>query len=260
MSEATASWNSNRRTFFEATAGAIVAASAGAPALSGQTSAKPNLLLILTDQQHLDTIAAGGNPYLRTPALDSLKRRGVSFTQSYCPNPICSPSRGSIFSGRMASESGVPKNGRPIRKGVPNIGQWFRENSDYETVYAGKWHLPRSYTSHIPGFRVLPGGIGGQGNVGDTAVSLACQAYLRNRRLNKPFLLTASFMQPHDICEWLRLNAESRDDLRYPELAADLPPLPDNFEYDAAERISDATAPTRAAATAPLVRYRTLKP
>jgi choline-sulfatase len=42
-------------------------------------------------------------------------------------------------------------------------------------------------------------------------------------------------LQPHDICEWLRLNAENRTELRYPELRGELPPLPANFEFDAAE-------------------------
>ena len=47
--------------------------------------------------------------------------------------------------------------------------------------------------------------------------------------------MVASFLQPHDICEWLRLNTEMPDKLRYPELADELPGLPDNFEYDTNE-------------------------
>lgn len=216
-------------------AGIAAAGGLAAPALIGQQRAKPNLLLILTDQQHIDTIAAGGNSRVRTPAMDWLARRGVSFRQSYCANPVCSPSRSSIFTGRMASETGVYDNGRSIREDIPNLGQWFSENSGYETVYAGKWHLPQAYTSSIPGFRVLPGGIGGQGNLGDTAVARACEGYLRNRGEGKPFLLVASLLQPHDICEWLRLNAEDRAELRYPGLRDELPPLPSNFEFDVSE-------------------------
>lgn len=223
-----------RRDILKA-AGLAAASGLAAPALLGQERAKPNLLLILTDQQHIDTIAAGGNAHLRTPAMDSLVRRGVSFRQSYCANTVCSPSRSSIFTGRMASETGVYGNGRAVREDIPNIGQWFSEKSGYETVYAGKWHLPRGYTSSIPGFRVLPGGVEGQGNLGDTAVARACEGYLRNRGDGKPFLLVASLLQPHDICEWLRLNAENRTELRYPELRGELPPLPANFEYDVAE-------------------------
>jgi len=129
----------------------------------------------------------------------------------------------------------VPHNGMHIRRDIPNMGQWFSENSEYETVYAGKWHLPRTYQDKIEGFRVLPGGIGGQGNVGDTSVSRAVEAFLRNRTATRPFLLTASFLQPHDICEWLRLNMKNPDGLRYPELQQELPPLPDNFDYETIE-------------------------
>jgi len=45
-------------------------------------------------------------------------------------------------------------NGKPIRPSIPNVGQWLREKAGYETVYAGKWHLPASYSASIPGFRV----------------------------------------------------------------------------------------------------------
>jgi choline-sulfatase len=194
-----------------------------------------NILLIYTDQQHIDTIAAGGCPYLRTPALDRIKKSGTSFTQSYSANPVCSPARSAVFSGRTSCEASVHVNGRPIRSGIPNLGQWFSEHTDYETFYAGKWHLPRTYTSNIPGFKVINTGIGGFGYLCDTAMSRACEGFISNISKSKPFLLVASFMQPHDICEWLRLNMNDPGKLRYPELAEELPELPDNFEYDRSE-------------------------
>jgi choline-sulfatase len=191
-----------------------------------------NILLIFTDQQHIDTIAAGGCRHVQTPALDRLKNSGVSFTQSYSANPLCSPARSAVFTGRTSSECAVHVNGRSIRSDIPNLGQWFSEYTDYETFYAGKWHLPRSYTSKIPGFKVINTGIGGFGYLCDTVMSRACECFLRNRSKSKPFLLIASFMQPHDICEWLRLNMNNPDKLRYPELAGELPKLPDNFVFD----------------------------
>ena len=205
---------------------------------AGRRGRKPkpkNILIIYTDQQHIDTIAAGGCPYVRTPALDRIKRSGVSFTQSYSANPVCSPARSAVFTGRTSCEACVHVNGRPIRSGIPNLGQWFSENTDYETFYAGKWHLPRTYTSDIPGFEVINTGIGGFGYLCDTAMSRACEGFIRNRSKSKPFLLTASFMQPHDICEWLRLNMNNPGELRYPELAGELPELPENFEFDQSE-------------------------
>jgi len=233
-----ASHSMNRRTFLKTSGGAAITIAGGSLNRSTSASAqstKPNMLLVITDQQHIDTIAAGGCPHLETPAMDWLKNRGVSFSLSYTADPLCSPARSAIFTGRTPSETGVYQNGLPIRRDIPNIGQWFSQHTDYETVYAGKWHLPRARTHFIPGFNVIHTGIGGQGNLGDTGTSRACDAFLRNRTSDKPFLMVASFMQPHDICEWLRLNTRNPDRLRYQELAADLPPLPDNFAVDPRE-------------------------
>jgi choline-sulfatase len=188
--------------------------------------------LIFTDQQHIDTIAAGGCRHLRTPALDRLKTSGVSFTQSYSANPVCSPARSCVFTSRTSSETDVFTNGRRIRSDIPNLGQWFSQQTDYETFYAGKWHLPRTYTNNIPGFKVINTGIGGFGYLCDTVMSRSCEGFLRNRSKSRPFLLVASFMQPHDICEWLRLNMDNPNEMRYPQLAGELPELPDNFEFD----------------------------
>lgn len=216
-----------RRAFLQAFA---------APAIvTTKNKVRPNILLFITDQQHIDSISAGGCPYVRTPAMDWLYRRGMSFGQSYCPDPLCSPSRSAIFTGRMPSETGVTSNGRAIREGIANLGQWFSTNSNYETVYAGKWHLPNSYATSIAGFRLLPGGISGQGNIGDSCVARSCEAYLQSRSRSKPFLLIASFLQPHDICEWLRINMENRDEVPFPELKDQLPPLPANFDVDPKE-------------------------
>jgi choline-sulfatase len=228
----------NRRDFIKLSSSAVALLANTAltrNVLAGRQGRKPkpkNILLILTDQQHIDTIAAGGCRHVRTPALDRLKTSGISFTLSYTANPLCSPARSAIFTGRTSSECEVYVNGRSVRPDIPNLGQWFSEHTDYETFYAGKWHLPRTYTSNIPGFKVVNTGIGGFGYLCDTAMSRACEGFLQNRSKSKPFLLVASFMQPHDICEWLRLNMDDPGKLRYPELAGELPELPDNFEYD----------------------------
>ena len=229
----------NRRQFVKLGAGAVAILAAGpgrSKAAARPSKAQPtNIVLIYADQQHIDTIAAGGCRHVRTPALDRLKRSGISFAQSYSANPLCSPARSAVFTGRTSCECGVHVNGRPIRTKIPNLGQWLSQHTDLEPFYAGKWHLPRSYSTNIPGFNVINTGIGGFGYFCDTMVSRACEGFLRNRSRSKPFLLVASFLQPHDICEWLRLNMENPAALRYPQLAGQLPELPDNFEFDKRE-------------------------
>ena len=197
---------------------------------SERGSSKPNLLLVFTDQQTLDTIGAGGCPYVNTPALDSLWNRGVRFTESYCSNPLCSPSRGSILTGRMPSETGAFGNDGAIRPDIPNLGQWLSRQADYETVYGGKWHLPETHTYDTPGFRVLAPGLDHRSDVSDALVSRACEAFLLNRTGTNPFLLVVSFLQPHDICDWLPLNVLRKDTLPFPELEMELPDLPPNHE------------------------------
>ncbi len=119
-------------------------------------SNRPNVLLILTDQQSNIALGANGNPTLKTPAMDSLVAEGVSFTQSYTSYPVCSPARSSLMTGRMPHETGVMKNGAAIREGLPTLGEHFRSQG-YRTYYAGKWHLPKGF-GDPPGFEKLIGG------------------------------------------------------------------------------------------------------
>ena len=54
---------------------------------------RPNILLIMTDDQREGLTSASGNPSLKTPAMDSLARDGIRFERAYCANPVCVPSR-----------------------------------------------------------------------------------------------------------------------------------------------------------------------
>ena len=198
-----------------------------------QDGSPPNILFILTDQQGLDTISEMGCPYINTPNMDKLARDGTAFMESHSTNPLCSPARSSMLTGRMPSETTVIRNGLPIREDIPNLGQWFGQHG-YETVYAGKVHLPKSFPTSVPGFELLPTGIGGHGNIGDAAISRACEGYLRNRTGSDPFLLVASFLQPHDICQYQRMHRVNHE-VPYPDIISELPPLPPNFNYDPLE-------------------------
>ncbi|MEE9602053.1 MAG: sulfatase-like hydrolase/transferase, partial [Thermoguttaceae bacterium] len=58
-------------------------------AAAENTPQRPNVLLILTDQQHAGMMSCTGNPNLKTPAMDALASRGVRFEKAYCANPVC---------------------------------------------------------------------------------------------------------------------------------------------------------------------------
>jgi choline-sulfatase len=190
---------------------------------------KPNILLIVTDQQSLDTISALGADSLRTPNMDRLVRRGMTFTNTYCTGAVCSPSRASIFTGRMPSEAGVENNSKPIREGIPNLGQLLSPNG-YDTYYAGKWHLGTDCSWTVPGFDVIGVTQNGQGHYRDSSVSRACEAFLTSRRSARPFLLYAGYMQPHDICQFEALRRQGlTEDHRFAHIERELPSLPPNY-------------------------------
>ncbi len=157
---------------------------------------KPNILIILTDQQHAGMMSCTGNSFLKTPAMDSLAASGVRFERAYATNPVCVPSRFSLMTGRMPSEIGIRSNDLGSLASVPEeikmngLGHLLRK-AGYETVYGGKVHLPKMTAEDI-GFEYI---------CKDERDELARVAadYLSQAH-EKPFCLVASFINPHDIC------------------------------------------------------------
>ena len=109
----------------------------GGPQALGQEPSRPNILLLVADDQRADTIAAWGNPYIRTPNLDRLARRGTSFRGNYCfgsnSGAVCVPSRAMLMSGRTWF------NVRHDLQGVRLLPELLREGH-YRTFATGKWH------------------------------------------------------------------------------------------------------------------------
>ena len=102
---------------------------------------RPNILWYCTDQQRFDTIAALGNQYVHTDTVDGLVERGVSFTRTYCQNPICTPSRASFLTGQLPST--VRANGNGIEfmpQDYPLVTQLLA-NAGYDCGLVGKLHL-----------------------------------------------------------------------------------------------------------------------
>lgn len=220
----------SRRTFLGAASAAAVALAARrAPAQPRRRP--PNLLFIHTDQQHWEALSAFGNPYLHTPNLDRLAAAGTAFRLSYSANPVCCPARSCWYTGRTASETGVVANEWPIDERLPDLGQWFGARG-YQPYYAGKWHIPGRAVNQS--FRVLTNGHG-IGEHGDVTVSRAAEAFLRSYRGDEPFFLNLGFLQPHDCCYWVFEHKLHGPELPFPEIAAELPPLPANHGFDPRE-------------------------
>lgn len=113
---------------------------------------QPNVLLIVTDQQRWDTIAAGGNAQIRTPHLDRLVREGTNFTSAYTPAPVCVPARCSLHYGQYPLTTGCYENNFPMPKDRPSIADVLTA-AGYRTHAIGKRHFtpdpmdPRGFQS-----------------------------------------------------------------------------------------------------------------
>lgn len=110
-------------------------------------SSRPNILLIVSDDQRPDTIAALGNEVIRTPNLDALAARGSVLTRAICANPICTPSRGEILTGCNGFTNGVRDFGGRFRDGLTTIGETLG-NAGYRICYVGKWHNAGRPSNH----------------------------------------------------------------------------------------------------------------
>ncbi len=118
----------------------------------GEGGARPaNLLVLMTDQQHRETIGCWADPpHGRTPNIDRLAAEGIRFDRHYVTIPLCVPSRASIWSSQYAHCTGVTVNddGRDVTfpDQLVTLGD-VAKSAGYACGYIGKWHVGRE---HIP--------------------------------------------------------------------------------------------------------------
>ncbi len=125
---------------------AAVVTSAGHTEAKGPGS-RPNVLVLITDDQRPDTIGALGNTIIQTPNLDMLAKNGSVFTRAICAYPICTPSRAEILTGCTAFRSGVMDFGRKINSDLVPWAAAMRD-AGYQTCYVGKWHNSGRPSTH----------------------------------------------------------------------------------------------------------------
>ncbi|MEE4213862.1 MAG: sulfatase-like hydrolase/transferase, partial [Bacteroidales bacterium] len=118
------------------------------PSCSPQSTgeSKPNVILILTDDQGSVDLNIYGAGDLATPNLDRLASEGVRFSRFYSGSAVCSPSRACILTGMSPHSAGVPGNvsSIPGNKGMPSSKVTIAEimkTAGYKTAHVGKWHL-----------------------------------------------------------------------------------------------------------------------
>lgn len=113
--------------------------------------ARPNVLVILTDDQRWDAMSCAGHPSLKTPNIDRLAAEGARFANMFVTTSLCSPSRASLLSGVYAHRHGVLNNFTEYPDALPSYPKALR-NAGYETAYIGKWHMGETNDAPRAGF------------------------------------------------------------------------------------------------------------
>ena len=184
---------------------------------------QPNIIIIITDQQFADAMSCVmGDKYLSTPNMDKLAEKGVRFTKAYSPNPLCLPMRTSMAIGLFPHQTEVLTNSdKKIKaKDYSFYGKVFKD-AGYETGYFGKWHIAlKEEQKDIHGFDVMfP-----KSNLdANPAVEFIKQKH------DKPYFAVASFLSPHEICQWARKEELPGGSIGELPALVNLPPLKTNF-------------------------------
>lgn len=118
----------------------LLAIAVGLLPLIAQAADKPNIVLVMADDQGWGDMAYNGHRVLRTPNFDKAAATGLRFDRFYAAAPVCSPTRASVMTGRHPNRMGVFKWGYPMRPQETTVAEALK-SAGYTTAHFGKWHL-----------------------------------------------------------------------------------------------------------------------
>ena len=131
----------SRREFLGALgASACLGAFRWALAADAPPRRKPNIVLCMADDQGWGDMAYNGHPVLKTPHFDAMAAEALRFDRFYAAAPVCSPTRGSVMTGRHPNRFGCFKWGRTLRPQEITVAEALK-TAGYVTGHFGKWHL-----------------------------------------------------------------------------------------------------------------------
>ena len=110
------------------------------PDAPGTRPGHPNILFIQSDQHNPAVMGCYGDPVVETPNLDRLAARGARLTSTYCPSPICVPSRMSLITGRFPHENEVWTNDQSLDSAIPTYAHALGA-AGYRPVQIGRMHF-----------------------------------------------------------------------------------------------------------------------
>jgi len=135
----------DRRQFLKAVgAGAVLATAGRGPAADAGASTKPNIVLCMADDQGWGDMGYYGHKVLKTPNFDAMAAAGLRFDRFYAACPVCTPTRGSVMTGRHPNRFGCFKWGHALRPQEITVAEALK-TAGYVTGHFGKWHLGSVY-------------------------------------------------------------------------------------------------------------------
>lgn len=147
---------------------------ATADAAGGRLSAaRPNIVLVMADDQGWGDVGYHGHPALKTPNLDKLAAEGLRLDRFYAASPVCSPTRASVLTGRNPLRCGVPNWGCEMNSKERTLAQILKE-AGYRAAHFGKWHLAGEGGKYQP---VLNGMSGNPGQFGFDEWASVCNFF-----------------------------------------------------------------------------------
>jgi arylsulfatase A-like enzyme len=171
----------------------------------------PNVILIISDQWSTKVSDGSGNydNGILTPGIDLLAKQGISFKQAYSTYPLCTPARASLFTGLYSHHNDVGFN---LKKDsilaraqfTPTLGKSFKE-AGYNVAYFGKEHAGGYGYASATEFGSMThsnGGMLAEGSAYDPIFTEDAIKYIKDKK-DKPFFMTLSLINPHDICRVL---------------------------------------------------------
>jgi len=177
-------------------------------AIAQKSSARPNIIVMMSDDHAYQAISAYGHGLNSTPNIDRLAEKGMLFNRAFVTNSICGPSRAVFLTGKHSHLNGFKDNGSTFDGDQQTVVKLLRSGG-YRTAIVGKWHLgsePQGfdYWNILPGQgdyynpRFIENGVpvAMKGYVTNITADLAMQ-WLDNREKDKPFFLVCNQKAPH---------------------------------------------------------------
>ena len=174
---------------------------------------RPNVVLVFSDQQRMDSIGAYGNRFVATPELDAMAANGMRFTRAFTPWPVCTPARATMWTGAYPHAHGLIDNVYGVANAFDGPAARLRttvfdrlKDAGYLTAHFGKWHLGEEQPAFFDVWEEcfnsrLGHWVDGKrdGVYRPDRQTDASLAFLRRQAArDQPFVMVQSYYPPHD--------------------------------------------------------------